>query len=102
MKKVIGVCACPTGIAHTYMAADAIEQAAKNMGYDYKVETQGSIGIEDRLTEQDIKEADLIIITAAVKIRESERFDDYKDKLIEVPLQTTIARIDEIIKEKIG
>ena len=67
MKKVIGVCACPTGIAHTYMAADAIEQAAKNMGYDYKVETQGSIGIEDRLTEQDIKEADLIIITAAVK-----------------------------------
>lgn len=102
MKKVIGVCACPTGIAHTYMAADAIEAAAKKFGYKYKVETQGSIGIEDRLSEQDVKEADLIIITAAVKIRDAERFEAYKEKLIEVPLQTTIARIDEIIKEHIG
>lgn len=101
MKQIVGVCACPTGIAHTYMAADAIEDAAKKLGYKCKVETQGAIGIEDRLSDMDIKEADLIILTAAIRIRDNDRFDGYEDKIIEVPLQTTLAKIDEIIKEKL-
>jgi len=100
MKKVVGVCACPTGIAHTYMAADAIDAAAKKLGFQCKVETQGTIGIEDRLTDQDIKEADLIIVSVAVKLRDSERFEGYEDKTIEVPLQTVIAKIDKILEEK--
>ena len=51
-KKIVGICACPVGIAHTYMAADAIEAAAKKLGYKSKVETQGSTGIEEKLSEK--------------------------------------------------
>ncbi|MCY6371065.1 PTS fructose transporter subunit IIB [Clostridium ganghwense] len=101
MKKVVGICACPTGIAHTYMAADAIEAAAKKLGCKCKVETQGSIGIEEKLSEEDIKEADLIIVSAAVKLREFERFQGYEDKILEVPLQTAIAKMDKILAEKL-
>ncbi|MCY6354440.1 PTS fructose transporter subunit IIB [Clostridium sp. ZS2-4] len=101
MKKIVGLCACPTGIAHTYMAADAIEAAAKKLGHKSKVETQGSIGIEEKLTKKDLEEADLIIISAAIKIREVERFEAFEDKIIRVPLQKTIASIDKIIKEKL-
>jgi PTS system fructose-specific IIC component len=60
--KILGVTACPTGIAHTYMAAEAIESAAKKAGYDAKVETRGSVGVENGLTDQDIAEAEFIIL----------------------------------------
>lgn len=102
MKKIVGVCACPTGIAHTYMAADAIEAAAKKLGYKSKVETQGSIGIEDKLTIKDLEEADLIVISTAIKLRDSERFEGFEDKTIQVPLQTVIAKIDSIIEEELS
>ncbi|WP_235810659.1 PTS fructose transporter subunit IIB, partial [Lactiplantibacillus fabifermentans] len=67
-KKVIAVTACAAGIAHTYMAAEGIENAAKEMGYDVKVETNGAIGAENVLTEADIESADLVIIAADIKI----------------------------------
>lgn len=76
--KIIGVTSCSTGIAHTYMAAEAIKKAAKQLGYKAKVETQGSIGIENKLSKKDIEEADLIIIAADVSLREPERFKGYK------------------------
>ena len=83
---IIGISACPTGIAHTYMAADAIEHAAANIGADFKVETQGSIGIENRLNGSDIEKADLIVITAAVAVREFNRFENAKNKIFEISL----------------
>lgn len=76
--KIIGVTSCSTGIAHTYMAAEAIKKAAKKLGYKAKVETQGSIGIENKLSKKDIEEADLIIMAADVSLREPERFEGFK------------------------
>lgn len=97
---VIGISACPTGIAHTYMAADAIEKAAKSVGAEFKVETQGSIGIENKLTADDIDKADIIIITAAVAVREFERFENDLDKIFEISLQNVIAKGNELIKNE--
>ena len=59
--KIVAVAACTTGIAHTYMAQEAIEQECKKRGYDYKVETQGGMGIENELEEDDIASADAVI-----------------------------------------
>lgn len=59
---LIGVTGCPTGIAHTYLAAEALEKAAAELGYKIKVETNGSIGVKNSPTEEDIKNADAIII----------------------------------------
>lgn len=95
--NVIGISACPTGIAHTYMAADSIENAVKKRNGFAKVETQGSIGIENKLTKKDIEEADLIIFTAAVTIREEERFEGFENKIIKVSLQDAIGKIDSIL-----
>ncbi|WP_207940392.1 PTS system, fructose-specific IIB-like component [Enterococcus sp. DIV2402] len=97
--KVIGISACPTGIAHTYMAADSVENAVKKRNGIVKMETQGSIGIENKLTKADIESADLIIFTAAVTIREEERFEGFEDKIIEVSLQDAIGKIDRILDE---
>lgn len=62
--KLLAVTACPTGIAHTYMAAEKLQQAADRLGIDMKVETQGSIGAENVLTDNDVREADGVIIAA--------------------------------------
>jgi PTS system fructose-specific IIC component len=71
--KFVAVTSCPTGIAHTYMAAEALEQAAKEAGHDITVETQGSAGAQ-RLTPQQIAEADAVIFAADVEVRDRERF----------------------------
>lgn len=62
--KLLAVTACPTGIAHTYMAAEKLQQAAEALGHDIKVETQGSIGAENVLTDNDVSEADGVIVAA--------------------------------------
>ncbi|MEW8956540.1 fructose-specific PTS transporter subunit EIIC [Clostridium sp.] len=72
-KKIVAVTACAAGIAHTYMAAESLNKAAKEKGYKIKVETQGSIGAENVLNENDIKEADVVIIAADIDI-ELSRF----------------------------
>lgn len=71
--KILAVTACPVGIAHTYMAAENLQKAGKELGIDIKVETQGSTGVENALTDRDIEEADGIII-AADKSVDKERF----------------------------
>lgn len=72
--KILAITSCPTGIAHTYMAAEALEKAAKKMGHNIKVETQGSIGIENRITLNDVKQADVVIFAADVAVKEEKRF----------------------------
>ena len=64
MKKIIAITSCPVGIAHTYMAAENLEKAGKAVGAEVKVETHGSIGIENELTAKDIEEAAGVIIAA--------------------------------------
>lgn len=72
--KIVAVTSCPTGIAHTYMAAEALENAAKKMGHTIKVETQGAIGIENKITLKEVAEADLVIFAADVAVKEEKRF----------------------------
>ncbi|KRG16577.1 PTS mannose transporter subunit IIABC [Virgibacillus soli] len=96
MAKILAVTACPVGIAHTYMAAENLQKAGEALGVDIKVETQGSIGIENALTEQDIAEADGIII-AADKAVEKERF--VGKKLIITGVQDGVHKPEELIKK---
>lgn len=72
--KIVAVTACPTGIAHTYMAAEMLEKTAKAMGHEVRVETQGSMGIENELSAKDIKEADVVIFAVDIQVEKEERF----------------------------
>ncbi len=76
--KIIGVTACPTGIAHTYMAAENLEKAAKAAGHQIKMETQGAMGIENELTAADVKNADVVIFAVDIEVEKKERFEGKK------------------------
>jgi fructose PTS system EIIBC or EIIC component len=67
-KRFVGITSCPTGIAHTFMAAAALEKAAKALGYTIKVETQGSVGAKNQLTPEDIAAADAVVIAAETNV----------------------------------
>lgn len=67
-QRIVAITACPTGVAHTFMAAEALEEEAKRQGYDIKVETRGSVGAKNQLTEADISAADLVIIAADIEV----------------------------------
>jgi fructose PTS system EIIBC or EIIC component len=68
IKKIVAITACPTGIAHTFMAAEALKKTAAHLGYELKVETQGADGVKTPLSDQDIAEADLAIIAADIHV----------------------------------
>jgi PTS system fructose-specific IIC component len=67
-KRLVGITACPTGIAHTFMAAEALQKAAAAMGHTIKVETQGSVGARNQLTAEDIAAADAVVVAADTKV----------------------------------
>ncbi|MDQ0871916.1 PTS system fructose-specific IIC component [Paenibacillus sp. V4I3] len=71
MKKILAVTACPTGVAHTYMAAESLAKAAREKGISIKVETRGAVGVENEFTEQEIAEAHAIIVAADTDVLES-------------------------------
>ncbi|HEV2736360.1 MAG TPA: PTS fructose-like transporter subunit IIB [Longimicrobiaceae bacterium] len=72
-RRIVGITACPTGIAHTFMAAEALQKAARAMGHDIKVETQGSVGARNQLTADDIAAADAVVIAADTQV-DTSRF----------------------------
>ena len=84
MKKIIAITACPTGIAHTFMAAKALENAGKKINYEIKVETQGATGIKNKITNTDFENADAIIFAVETKVREEDRFKERKIHKISV------------------
>jgi fructose PTS system EIIB component len=92
--KIVAVTACPTGIAHTYMAAARLEKVAKELGHEIKVETQGAMGIENQLSDADIKQAQAAIFAVDIKIEGRDRFKGMK--IIEVPLQEAIKNTKEV------
>ncbi|MEV8319412.1 fructose-specific PTS transporter subunit EIIC [Streptomyces sp. NPDC059900] len=94
--KLLAVTACPTGIAHTYMAAEKLSQAAESLGIDMKVETQGSIGAENVLTDNDVREADGIII-AADKDVDRSRFAG--KRVLSVGVSEGISRPEQLIEQ---
>ncbi|WP_372373994.1 PTS fructose-like transporter subunit IIB [Vreelandella venusta] len=67
-KKIVAVTACPTGVAHTFMAAEALAEAGKAMGHAIRVETQGSVGAQDHLTEQEIADADVVVLACDIDV----------------------------------
>lgn len=91
---ILAVTACPTGIAHTYMAADSLKNKAKEKGVDVKVETNGSTGVKNRLTEDEIERADAIIVAADKQV-EMARFEG--KKVIQVPVVQGIKKPEELI-----
>ena len=96
--KLLAVTACPNGIAHTYMAQEALEKAAAKARVSIKVETNGSDGTKNRLTAKEIEEADAIIIAADKKV-ETNRFDG--KKVIQRPVSDGIRKSDELVKKAI-
>ena len=86
--NIVAVTACPTGIAHTYMAAEQLENAAKALGHKIKVETQGAMGVENELSAADIAAAGGIIFAVDISVEQRERFDGRK--ILEVPVQEAI------------
>ncbi|KKD58213.1 PTS fructose transporter subunit IIBC [Grimontia sp. AD028] len=73
-KRIVGITACPTGVAHTFMAAEAVEEEAKAQGMWVKIETRGSVGAKNQLTEEEIAAADLVFIGADIEV-DMARFD---------------------------
>ncbi|BCR21836.1 fructose-specific PTS transporter subunit EIIC [Borrelia sp. HM] len=94
--RIVSVCACPVGVAHTYIAAKKLEIEAKRQGYSIKIETQGSIGIDNALTKSDIESADVVILAVDKDINE-ERFDG--KKVYKVSTAKAINDVDNVIKE---
>lgn len=97
--KIIAVTSCPIGMAHTYMASAALKKAAKKAGVDIKVETQGSMGIRDKITSKEIKEAAVLIMAADIALIEGERFNNiltYKSTTSKI-----IRNSDEVIQKAI-
>lgn len=102
MKKfVVAVCSCPAGVAHTYMAADKLAATAKKLGYDSKIETQGMAGIEDRLSVDDLKAADAILMCNEVALREPERFEGFEDKMFHYSISHALHHAEEVLKESL-
>lgn len=76
--KIVAVTACPTGIAHTYMAAEQLEKTAKALGHQIQVETQGAMGIENELSAAAIRDSDVAIFAVDIEVEQLERFNGKK------------------------
>ena len=104
--KFLAVTACPSGVAHTYMAAEAIQQACEKAGVECKVETQGSIGIENQITKADVESADdiatadAVILTTDMPIKNVERFDNLKK--VKIGISPAIKQADAIVAKMIS
>lgn len=88
--NIVAVTACPTGIAHTYMAAEQLEKTGRALGHSVKVETQGQMGIENELTAADIANADVAIFAVGIMVEGRERFDRPGLRILEVQVSQAI------------
>ena len=86
--KIVGITACTAGIAHTYLVKEKLVRAAKELGHEVHIETQGSIGTEDTLTAKQIEEADVVIISADIGVAGRERFAG--KMVVEVPMKVAL------------
>ncbi|WP_085505858.1 PTS fructose transporter subunit IIABC [Thalassobacillus devorans] len=98
-SRILAVTACPTGIAHTYMAADKLKETAKEKGINIKVQTNGSSGVKNRLTDEDIAQADAIIVAADTKVE----MEGFKGKpVIEVPVAKAIHEPEKLLERAVN
>jgi fructose PTS system EIIB component len=94
--KIVGVCACTVGIAHTYIAQEKLEKAAKKAGFEAKFETQGSIGVENELTKEDIAAADVVLLAVDIQISR-DRFEG--KKVVQVPTDLAIKSPNKLMEK---
>lgn len=99
MSKVVAITSCSTGIAHTYMAAEALMQAASERGIELRVETQGSIGVEDALTPSEIAAADVVLISANTTVNK-DRF--IGKRIYETSVDDGIKRPAEVLERALA
>lgn len=101
--KIVGITACTAGIAHTYIVAEKIQQAATEAGHECKIETQGTIGAQNELTPEDIKEADVVILAHDIAVGGVERF---KGKpVVDIPISVAMKSPKSLIatiEKKLG
>lgn len=95
--KIVAVTACPSGVAHTYMSAEALKKAGEKLGVEIKVETQGGVGIENVITEDDLKNTDYVILTKEVAIKNEDRFKGHK--IVRIKIADAIKKAEEIINK---
>ncbi len=93
--KIVAITACPTGIAHTYMAADALRKQAKKMNIQIKIETQGAMGIENQLNSTDIRYADIVLIASDIEIEHRDRFT--KSKIHRVTIEEVLTDVVRVL-----
>lgn len=98
--RIVAVTACPTGIAHTYMAAQKLIATAKELGHEIKVETQGAMGIENELSAHDIKAADKVLMAIDIVIEGEERFEN--QRVLKVPIQDVLKDPKAVFKRLEG
>jgi fructose-specific PTS system IIB-like component len=95
--KVVGITACPSGVAHTYMAAEALKISGSKFGIDVMIETQGGAGVEDELHPDDIKDAVCVIIANDIAVSGMERFKG--KKVLKMGVSDIIKKSDAVMKK---
>lgn len=95
--RLLAITACTVGVAHTFMAAESLEKTAVSRGHQMKVETQGAGGIENRLTKEDIEQADGVIFAVDTGVMEEERFRDIP--VLECKTKDAISRPEKIFEK---
>ena len=95
--KIVGISACPAGLAHTPMAAKALEKAGKKLGYEIKIEQQGSMGQVNAITQEEADQAAFVLIASDQKIEKMERFEG--KKVIRVNITTCIKAPEAVLQK---
>lgn len=95
--NIVGVAACTAGIAHTYIAKEKLENAARKRGHRIHMETQGVVGVEDALSVEEIEEADVVILATDVSISGKDRFEG--KKVVEVPTETVVMSPNKLVEK---
>ncbi len=93
--RIVAVTACPTGIAHTYMAAEQLEKTAKKLGHTIKVETQGAMGIENELSQSEIDAAEVAIFATDIALELPERFN--RIRTVQVAVQAALKNPEAVL-----
>lgn len=95
--KIVGIAACTAGIAHTYIAKEKLTQAGIEHGHTIHIETQGLAGQQDKLTPEEIADADIVIIAADIKINGRNRFEG--KKVVEVPTSLVVKSPNKLVEK---
>ncbi|KRO01232.1 MULTISPECIES: PTS fructose transporter subunit IIB [Levilactobacillus] len=95
--KIVGVTSCPSGVAHTYMAAEALQKAGKEKDIEVHIETQGTSGVDDELTSGQISAADFVVLSTDTSIRGTERFKG--KKVVQLTTTQIIEKADALMNK---